>query len=475
MESFDVAIIGAGPGGMEASLLASQSGLETVVIDSYPQPGGQYFMQLPKKFKSEYETDSELEGKILVNELNNSTATKFFNALTWAIFKEEDNGGWLIALYGSSCPNYVRSKFLILANGAYDTPIAFPGWTLPGVITCGAALILLKTQKLIPARRAIVTGTGPLLLSAAAHLIDTGVEVVAVCESSKLFPRGLRYGLTMLGHLHRLKEGAVYMRKIIGSKTPYKMGTSIIEAIGTDKVESAVISKIDRNGSPIKGTEEQYEIDLVVSGYSLTPNTGLARMIGCKMDYRSGKGGWVPQRNEYMQSSIPGVYIIGDGAGIGGAENARLEGQLAAVAIARENGNLTSVQAETKYKSLKPELTNEQRFGQMLEDLFSPKPGLIDLVDDETIICRCEEITLGEVKAAVSQGACTIAEVKMITRSGMGNCQGRMCEHSIMNSIIKNLKKGTVSPHSVGYYSVRPPLHPLPQKFLAQASTEEDK
>ena len=263
--------------------------------------------KIPKKFAVEHKTGSEIEGKELIEKFGIDDTTKYLNALTWAIFKEEDKDSWLIGLYGTSCPNYVRAKYLILANGAYDTPIAFPGWTLPGVVTCGAALILVKTQRIIPGNRVLVSGTGPLLLSAAAHLIEAGVEVVAVTESSMLFPRGLRHGFTMLGHKHRLKEGAVYMRKIIGSKTPYKMGTSIIEAIGTEKVESAVISKIDHNGSPIKGTEEQFEVDLVVSGYSLTPNTGLARMIGCKMDYQPGKGGWVPWRDDYFQTSIPGV------------------------------------------------------------------------------------------------------------------------------------------------------------------------
>jgi NADPH-dependent 2,4-dienoyl-CoA reductase/sulfur reductase-like enzyme len=475
IDFFDLAIIGAGPGGMDAALAASQSGLKTVVIDSYPQPGGQYFMQTPMKFEAEKETESEIEGKEIVEKFNKNIVTKYLNALTWAIFKEEDKSGWLIALYGSTCPNYIRSKFLILANGAYDTPVAFPGWTMPGVITCGAALILLKTQRIVPGHRALITGTGPLLLSVAAHLIDAGVEVVAVCESSRLFPRGLRYGITMLGHKHRLFEGAGYLKKIIASKTPYIMGSSIVRAQGKDKVESAEISRIDQNGSPIKGSEEQFDVDLVISGYSLTPNTGLARMIGCKMDYLPGKGGWVPQRDEYFQSSIPGVYIIGDGAGIGGAENARLEGQLAAISVALENGNLTSSQADIKYKLLKPKLANQHRFGHVLEDLFSPKSGLIDLATDDTIICRCEEITVGEVKAAVSQGARTIAEVKMITRVGMGNCQGRMCEHSVTGLIINTLARELETPQSIGYYSVRPPLHPLPQSFLAQAGLEEDQ
>ena len=175
-----------------------------------------------------------------------------------------------------------------------------------------------------------------------------------------------------------------------------------------------------------------------------------------------------------FRPAFPESYVIGDGAGIGGAENARLEGQFAAISVALANGNLSSAQAENKYKLLRSKLVNQKKFGKVLEELFSPKPGLIDLADDETIICRCEEITLGEIKAAVSQGARTIAEIKMITRSGMGNCQGRMCENSIMNLLIKNLNIDGISPQSIGYYSIRPPLHPLPQKFLAQAGIEDN-
>ena len=367
----------------------------------------------------------------------------------------------------------MRARTLILANGAYDTPVAFPGWTLPGVITCGAASILLKSQRIAPGKRALVTGTGPLLLSVAAHLIDAGVNVLGVCESSHLFPKGILYGPTMLGQMHRVMEGAKYFSTMLRGKAPYKMGWSILEARGKDHVEEAVITRVDGNGIPIAGTEQTLEVDLVVSGYNLTPNTGLARLIGCEMEYQSKKGGWIPVRDKTMQSSMPGVYIAGDGAGIGGAENSRLEGRIAGAAVALSTGHIDNEKAGKIYGQLKPELTQQQRFGKLLGDLFSPKPGLISLAQDETILCRCEEITLGEIKAAVAAGARTIGEVKMITRSGMGNCQGRMCEHSITAAIVKALAAEHVSHESVGHYSVRPPLHPIPEGFLASATIEE--
>jgi len=472
--SYELAVIGAGPAGMEAAITASQSGVNTVVIDSFLQPGGQYFMQTPKGYKPLGQTETEKTGKELVQHFTDCKLTIFKSTLIWGIFKEENEEDWLVALYGDSDPKFIRSKNIVLATGAYDTPVAFPGWTLPGVITCGAALILLKSHRIAPGTRAIVTGTGPLILSVSAHLLEAGVEVLAICESNHIFVKGIGHAPTMLSHLHRLKEGAKYMNVILRNKAPYKTGWSINYAQGKDHVEKATISKVDKKGKPIAGTQIEHQIDLVVSGYSLTPNTGLARMIGCEMDYQAEKGGWVPTRNEKMQSSIPGIFIVGDGAGIGGAENAGIEGQIAGNEIALKTGHISLQIAQTRYKDLQPGLHNQRRFGKLYGDLFTPQPGLNSLPNDETILCRCEEVSLGEIKKAVNMGARTIGEVKMITRSGMGNCQGRMCEHSIASAIVNALSTELATFNSVGFNSIRPPLHPLPVNFLAEVQKEID-
>ncbi len=471
-EYYELAVIGAGPAGLEAAITAAEAGVKTVIIDHSPQAGGQYYKPLPSAFKAMQKTPAEREGEFLVEMLKGLPVTRLYDTLTWGIFKEEKGEGWQVALYGPQDPKYVHARMLVLANGAYDTPVAFPGWTLPGVITCGAALTLLKTQRVAPGRRALVTGTGPLLLSVAAHLIEAGVEVPAVCESNHVFPRGLLYFPTMLGQWHRLMEGAQYMSIMSRARTPYKTGWSIIAARGQEHVDEAVIARVDRAGIPQPGTEQVIKVDTVVSGYSLTPNTGLARMIGCQLEHRPEKGGWVPVRDKTMRTSLPGVYAAGDGAGIGGAENARLEGRIAGAAAAVETGHLSTAKAGEIYGRITPELAQQRRFGRLLGDLFSPKPGLISLANDDTILCRCEEITLGEVKAAVAEGARTLGEVKMVTRTGMGNCQGRMCERSVAAAIVQALAAEQVKPEEVGMYSIRPPLHPLPVGFLAEAVEE---
>jgi NADPH-dependent 2,4-dienoyl-CoA reductase/sulfur reductase-like enzyme len=476
IETYDLAVIGAGPAGIEAALMASQLGVQTVVIDSYPQPGGQYYKPLPAQFSTAHENKIELEGRLLTNRLDDLSITRIYNTLTWGLFDGENEQEWLVGLFGEQAPKYIRAKNLVLANGAYDTPVAFPGWTLPGVITCGAALTLLKTQRVAPTGRALVTGTGPLLLSAAAHLIEAGVKVVGVCEASRIFPRGLSLGMSLLGQGQRLSEGLKYMGAMLRTKTPYKIGWTILEVRGSDRVAEAIIGKVDRYGAPVPGTERSLPVDLVVSGYNLTPNTGLVRMIGCKLDFNNKLGGWIPNRDDRMQSSVPGVYIVGDGAGIGGVEQARLEGKIAGVAVAAAAGQVSPDKAAELLQTIQPKLEHQQQFGKLLGELFTPNPGLISLSRDDTIVCRCEEITLGEVKAAVASGARTIGEVKMITRTGMGNCQGRMCEHSVSGAIAQALSSDkSVSPESVGYYSIRPPLHPLPVGFLAEAGIEDEE
>ncbi len=469
-ERYDLAVIGAGPAGIEAAISAAETGVKTVLIDQLPGPGGQYYARPPVEFRLAKKTKTDLEAELLVRLLEGLPVVQRYHACVWGIFPE--GGGWLVMLFGEGAPRQVRAGTLILATGAYDTPVAFPGWTLPGVITAGAALSLLKHQRVAPGKRAVVCGSGPLVLSAAAHLIDAGVQVAGVYEAARLLPKGLRYATTMLGQSHRMAEGAAYVSRILRAGAGYHTGWTILEARGDGQVEEAVLARLDAGGMPVPGSEQRLAVDTVVCGFHLTPDTGLARMIGCALEYRPRQGGWVPLRDELFQTSLPGVYAVGDGAGIGGAENARLEGILAGTAVAVRFGCLDEKRAGEIYGRLKPQLARQRSFARMLGELFTPSPGLIGLARDDTLVCRCEEITLGEVKAAVAQGARTIGEVKNITRTGMGNCQGRMCEHSVAGAIVRALAEENTSRETVGRYSIRPPLHPLPLGVMAEAAEE---
>jgi NADPH-dependent 2,4-dienoyl-CoA reductase/sulfur reductase-like enzyme len=472
-ETYELAVIGAGPAGMEAALAASEAGVKTVLIDGLPREGGQYYRKLPVSFSAHRRTDTEKEGDLLSRRLAEAPVTRISNALTWGIFKEEKGEGWQVALSGVHAPPWVHTRTLILANGAYDRPVAFPGWTLPGVITSGAALILVKSQRVAPGQRALVAGTGPLLLSSAAHLIEAGVEVVGVCEANRPISRGILLAPILAGQVRRVQEAAQYLTLLSRKRVPYRTGWSILEARGKEHIEEVVITKLDSSGSPLPGSTRIERVDTVVCGFGLIPNTGLARMIGCRMEYQAKKGGWVPVRDSMLQTSLPGVYMAGDGAGICGAENARLEGRLAGAAVALQTGHMNSHDAGRRFARVTPGLSRERRFGRLLGDLFPPQPGWISLARDETLLCRCEEVSLREVKAAVAEGARTLGEVKMVTRAGMGNCQGRMCECAVAGAILQALAQEGADLDSVGMYSIRPPLQPLPLGFLAQAGQND--
>jgi NADPH-dependent 2,4-dienoyl-CoA reductase/sulfur reductase-like enzyme len=467
-DTYELAVIGTGPAGMEAAIIASESGVKTVVIDNYPQAGGQYFKALPAAFSSSQKSKTEKDGDFLAERLAKLPATRLYNTLVWGIFDEENEQGWLLTLYGPDAPKEIHARMLVLANGAYETPVAFPGWTLPGVIGCGAALTLVKTQRVTPGKRALVTGTGPLLFSAAAHLIEAGVEVVDVCEASHVLPKGILYGPTMLGQWNRLVEGAKYLNIMRKGKTFYKTGWSILEAHGKDHVEEAVIVKVDDNSVPIPGTQKIVKVDTVVTGYGLMPNIDLARLIGCKLEYEPKKGGWVPARDGTLQTSLPGVYAAGDGAGIGGAENSRLEGKIAGISVALKSGHLTGVKAGELTQQLQPELAQQRRFGRLLGDLFSPKPGLASLAHDDTLICRCEEITKKEILAAIADGCESVIWVKRKTRAGMGLCQGRSCGRYVAQLIAQQTGK---DPALLVPDTQRPPVRPIPLEILEERHT----
>ncbi len=459
--SYELAVIGAGPAGMEAALAAAAAGVETAVIDGHPAPGGQVYMPLPAGFEASRPAGEETEGERLSRRLDAAPLARLWNAAVWGIFPDESGSGWSIALAGAEVPRRIHARLLILATGAYDTPVAFPGWTLPGVLTCGAALTLLKNQRIAPFRRVLVSGTGPLVLSAAAHLSAAGVAVAGVCEANRFSRRALRHAPTLLRESRRLGEGAGYLSRLLLAGTPYRTGWSVVEASGEGRVEKAVIARLDAAGAPLPGSERNVEVDGVIAGYGLTPNRGLAQMVGCRLEYLPQKGGWAPWRGENLQTSLPGVYCAGDCAGIAGAENSRLEGQIAGTAAARELGKITAQQAEDFSRRVRPAWAQQQRFARALAELYPLPPGLVSLLQEDTPLCRCEEVTLGAVKQAVAAGAQTLGEVKMLTRAGMGNCQGRMCERPVTAVLLRELGAGA-APETTGSYSVRPPLHPVP-------------
>ncbi len=184
IKEVELVVIGAGPAGIEAAITASESGADVTLIDSSPRPGGQFYQQVPKPFQTAGHDEHQIKGQQLFNRLSSSNVRVLNNTLVWGIFEGDQSGTWYLTLHGPDAPSRLSARAVILATGAYDRSIPFPGWDLPGVITAGATLRMLKNQRVLPGKRFVLSGTGPLQLQTAAYLIQAGAEVIAVCESS---------------------------------------------------------------------------------------------------------------------------------------------------------------------------------------------------------------------------------------------------------------------------------------------------
>lgn len=455
----EVAVVGAGPAGLAAALAAARTGARVTVVDSYRQPGGQYFRQ-PASGVSP--TAHQRQGQALWQRVAAAGADLLTGTTVWGAFP-----GNLLALEGPSAPSYLQSQAIILATGAYDRPVAFPGWTLPGVMTAGAAQTLLKEQGVLAGRRVLLAGTGPLQLVLGAALVRAGAQVAALLEGSALFPDALRHVGALWGQWERLAEGLEAGAVLAEAGVLPRPGWGVVAAHGKERVERASIARLDRNWRRIPGSEEIIECDAICLGYGFLPWNPLALLMGAAMEWRPALGGLVARRDPLMRSSQPGLYVAGDGAGIGGAALALLEGRIAGLAAAAETGH-GGPAAREAINQLAAELARERRFQQFYGELFTPGPGLFELANDDTIICRCEEVPLSAVRRAVTLGAETAAEIKSVTRCGMGECQGRMCSHLVAETVARQTGR---SVPEVGLFRPRPPLFPVPVAGLAEQVT----
>lgn len=470
MDKTDLIIIGAGPGGIQAAITAAELGLEVILIDSQLSIGGQYYKQIPEEFSYNVSDYHHQQATQLIDKITKSNVKILINTLVWGIFFNPKTDLWQITLHGENCPSRLESSNIIIATGAFDRSIPFSGWDLPGVITAGAAQVMIKNQGILPGKKVVVSGTGPLQLAAASNLIEAGAQVLAVLEcNQKLVSRGLPYVSSIWGQWRRLEEGFQYARNLIKSKTPYYIGWSIIKVEGSEKVEVVTIAKLDSDGNPIPSTQKKISADAVVVGYGLTPSTEFFRLLNVDMFYSKPEGVYLPVRNEFFQTSLSGIYAIGDCAGIGGAKMAMLEGKIAALDIAKQSSHSNMPNILPALNQIHRDLNREKKFARMLGDIFSIPHDLFSLAHSDTIICRCEQISLSEINEAISFGAQSVTDIKNITRTGMGNCQGRTCGSILAQLLAKESHR---KPEDCHFLNIRPPVHPIPIEIIEEKTNE---
>jgi NADPH-dependent 2,4-dienoyl-CoA reductase/sulfur reductase-like enzyme len=398
---FDVAVVGAGPAGLAAAATAALGGGRVALVDSGSQLGGQYWRHRPGATGGrDWAVYRGLES--IVEERVEYVP----EATVW--FAEPE-----FVLHTTAGP--VEADRIIIATGAYDRALPFPGWDLPGVVTPGGAQALLKGSGVVVGHEVVVAGAGPFLLPVAVGLAEAGARVVAVVEAGQ--PTAyLRQPSKLVGAAGKLGEAAAYATALARRRIPYLVGHAVVAANGgADGVSSVDIMKL-RDGS-----RRTVACDAVAVGYGFTANLELALLLGCGTR-RAADGGLAVVVDGDGQTTVPGVYAAGEVTGVGGATLAVAEGEIAGSAAA---GWVLSTRELSQLRSRRDRL---RRFADAMHAAHAVGPGWMSWLDDRTVVCRCEEVPLGQIRRAVRElGATDARTVKLLARPGMGWCQGRVC------------------------------------------------
>jgi NADPH-dependent 2,4-dienoyl-CoA reductase/sulfur reductase-like enzyme len=377
----DACVIGAGPAGLAAAYRVAKSGRKVIVVDDNPAAGGQIW-------RSEQANPSSPDAQAWFKKLRSVELQLITGA---SVFQQTAPGIVVAETSRGVCE--LRYSKLILATGARERFLPFPGWTLPNVMGAGGLQALVKTGLPIEGKRVVVAGSGPLLLAVAAYLRGHGANVLLIAEQAS----SMRLGRFGLGLLAKSAQGLSLRRQLKGVK--YLTSSWPVAAHGKDKLESVTLVH--------RGKHSEVSCDYLACGFHLVPNVELAELLGCEVEWGSVKV------DDFQQTSVPHTYCAGESTGVGGLELSIIEGEIAGLAVA---GN------HEEARKLFPVRAKQRKFAELLNRTFALRDELKHLVQPETIVCRCEDVTFDRLRAHNSWRA-----AKLQTRCGMGPCQGRVC------------------------------------------------
>ena len=458
-DSYDVVVIGAGPAGLAAAANAAEAGLSTLLLDENAGPGGQVWRAIastPVKERDQLGADY-WAGADLVEAVRASGAEIIQRATVWSLDRHLDIG---ISVGGASA--FVKARRVILATGALERPFPIPGWTLPGVMTAGAAQTMLKSSALVPDGRTVIAGQGPLLWLLAAQILRLGGRIDRILDTTERrnYLAALPHAFAFLTSPYFAK-GFAMMREV-RAKVPVVSRVSELAAAGDGQL--ATVSYV------AGGRRETMAVDLLLLHQGVVPNVNLAMAAGIEHRWDDRQLCWSPVLDQNGNSSVDGIAIAGDGAGIGGAGAAVLRGRIAARAAVDALAPAAAAKL-TSIATLQTGLNQAERGRAFLDTLFRPAQQF-RIPSGDTIVCRCEEVTATDILDAVAIGATGPNQLKAYRRTGMGPCQGRLCGLTVTELMAQARGK---SPQEIGYYRLRAPVKPITLAELAAVpKTEAD-
>ncbi len=449
---FDLIIVGAGPAGMSAAYTAAKNKAKVLLLDEQPYAGGQIFRNIESQVNGESIYGDEYEtGKALINRLGTQGISLEFRASVWRI-DEARNVLWS----RDEVSHISTARHVLLTGGAQERPMLFPGWTLPGVMPVGAAQILMKSSGLLP-RDAVLVGSGPLLYWVAVQLIRAGAPPKALVDTQTpaMYLKALKHLPQALPAMVTLLKGVRYLQEIRAAKIKRFSRSSDFAVTETDHNELCLSFKS-------KGFAQQITAPIILTHHGIIPATNLARSAGVKHEWNEQQQCIQPVVDGWGQTNISGLHIAGDSAGIGGAEVAQASGQLAALNILCLSSYISKLERDTASRKAFTKRRRAMSIRAFLDVAYTPLAEL-QLPSNETIVCRCEEVTAGEIRRSVEQGADGPRQVKTTVRAGMGPCQGRLCDPTV-RTILASCQVPTSLPNA------RSPVKPVKLGELAALS-----
>jgi NADPH-dependent 2,4-dienoyl-CoA reductase/sulfur reductase-like enzyme len=424
MAERDLTVIGAGPAGLSAAVAAADHGVTVTVLDLGERPGGQYFRHAAPELGArragalhhDWATFTALRDRFQRHVATGRISYRPRHQV-WTVDRDDHARFTIRALEGEreARPRTVEAGAVLIATGAHDRHVPFPGWTLPGVMAVGGVQALLKGNLVAPGRRAVVAGTGPFLLSAACGMLDSGIEVAAIIEANRLTgyardPRGALAGLD------KLPELAGYAARLLRARVPFLSGRAVTAAHGEGHVTSVTVSPIDSGWAICDGAARETACDLLAVGYGFTPQLELLVALGCATAL-GRDGSLIVSVDRAQRTSVAGVSAAGETTGVGGAALAIAEGAIAGLTAA----------GATMPSPLRARRTRLARFASVLHAAHPVADGWSGWLRDDTLICRCEQVSFARVREATQLGAIDARTLKLLARPGMGRCQGRIC------------------------------------------------
>ncbi|MFY1670192.1 2Fe-2S iron-sulfur cluster-binding protein [Plantactinospora sp. WMMB334] len=445
--SVRLAVVGAGPAGLAAAVAAAEAGAEVVVVDLGRRPGGQYLRQSTVAAARPLPVVGGRGGRatdhgrpatsadridLLRRATRNPRITIHPGQQVWSAEATGAGaaGEVILRLLGPAGPTTLAAPAVVLAPGGYDRVVPFPGWDLPGVVTAGGAQALAKGQGVLVGRRVLVAGTGPFLLVVAAGLAAAGARVAGVVEAAPL-RRWVRHPVAVAAAPGRLAEAARLLVALRRHRVPLWRGQAVTEVRQDGADLAATVRRVDA-GWRAGPVTRSVTVDAVCVGHGFTPSVELAVALGCATRTDPADGSLVVTVDELGRSGVPGVLVAGEATGVGGAALAAAEGHLAGLAAAHRLGLLTDTELTRAAAPVLRRAARQRRFAAATHRVHRvpdrEPEGWPGWLRPETVLCRCEEVTAGRLRADVTAyGLDDIRALKLVTRVGMGLCQGRIC------------------------------------------------